>query len=367
MIRVLSVFGTRPEAIKMAPLLREFEKRSEFLSLVCVSAQHREMLDQVLRVFDIRPDYDLDLMRPGQSLGEITAGTLRGLDAVFSDARPDLVLVHGDTNSCLAAALAAFYRQIPIGHVEAGLRSFDPKSPFPEEMNRQLTDRLCELLFAPTERSRGNLLREGIPDERIAVTGNTVVDALRISLGLPCSTPLLKQLPRDSALLILTAHRRENLGAPLRRIFRAAVRLVEANPDCLLVCPLHRNPAVRVEAQKILAGHERILPIEPPALPCFHRLLERSTLILTDSGGVQEEGAALGRPVLVLRDKTERPEAVDCGAIRLIGTDEETIFCEAERLLHDPAACEEMSRAPNPFGDGHAAERIADRILAHFT
>lgn len=366
MIRVLSVFGTRPEAIKMAPLVKELERRPDIRSTVCVTAQHRQMLDQVLQIFALAPDYDLDIMREGQSLSEITSAVMHGLEPVLHDRRPDLMLVHGDTTSCLAAALTAYYRKIPIGHVEAGLRSYDKYSPFPEEMNRQLTDRLSDLLFAPTELNRMQLLREGIPDDRIYVTGNTVVDALQITAGGESGSLLPTDLRPDQRLLLLTAHRRENLGEPIRNIYRAARRLTAAFEDLVILCPLHFNPAVRTAAQEILSGCERIRLIEPPDVLTFHRLLSRACLVLTDSGGIQEEAAALSKPVLVLRNTTERPEGVSAGVLRLVGTDEDRIFLEASRLLRNPDELAYMSAAENPFGDGHAGERIADIIEAQF-
>ncbi len=364
MIRVLSIFGTRPEAIKMAPLILELERRPEIRSTVCVTAQHRQMLDQVLALFGIVPDYDLNIMQRNQSLSEITTAALHGLESVIQELSPDLLLVHGDTSTCLSGALAAYYQQIPIGHVEAGLRSYDKYSPFPEEMNRQMTDRLSDLLFAPTELNRDQLLREGIPAERIFVTGNTVVDALRLTLKHDDSTPIPFDAKPEQRLLLLTAHRRENLGEPLRQIYRAARRLADSFDDLLILCPLHPNPAVRSAAHEILSGCGRIKLIEPPDVLHFHRLLARACLILTDSGGIQEEAVALNKPVLVLRATTERPEGVESGALRLIGTDEACVFRETSRLLRDPDELMRMSAAVNPFGDGHASERIADIIEA---
>ncbi len=367
MIRVLSIFGTRPEAIKMAPLILELERRPEIRSTVCVTAQHRQMLDQVLALFGIVPDYDLNIMHRNQSLSEITTAALHGLEPVIQELSPDLLLVHGDTSTCLSGALAAYYQQIPIGHVEAGLRSYDKYSPFPEEMNRQMTDRLSDLLFAPTELNRDQLLREGIPAERIFVTGNTVVDALRLTLKHDDSTPIPFDAKPDQRLLLLTAHRRENFGEPLRQIYRAARRLADSFDDLLILCPLHPNPAVRSAAHEILSGCGRIKLIEPPDVLRFHRLLARACLILTDSGGIQEEAVALNKPVLVLRATTERPEGVESGALRLIGTDEASVFREASRLLRDPDELMRMSAAVNPFGDGHASERIADIIEAQLS
>ncbi len=363
MIRVLSIFGTRPEAIKMAPLLRELQRRPGIVSRVCVTAQHRELLDGVLSIFGIVPDFDLDLMRPSQSPSAFLSRALPALEALIGAERPDLVLVHGDTTSCLAGALAAFYRQTPLGHVEAGLRSYDKARPFPEEINRQLTDRLSDLLFAPTERNRQQLLREGIGAERMFVTGNTVVDALRVTAGRNAALPIPEELLDGKSLVLLTAHRRESFGAPLRRVFSAARQLAQTHPELLLVCPLHPNPAVRAAAD-CAAGCPNLLLLEPPEPLAFHALLSRAALVLTDSGGVQEEAAALGKPTLVLRETTERQEGVDAGCLLLVGTDEARILRESERLLRDREACERMSAAPNPYGDGHASERIADLIAA---
>ena len=364
-MRVLSIFGTRPEAIKMAPVVRELERRAGIESLVCVTAQHRQMLDGVLEAFAIRPDYDLDIMRPAQTLSGITTAALAGLDGVIARARPQLVLVHGDTSTTLAGALAAFYHRVAIGHVEAGLRTGDKYSPFPEEMNRQLTDRLCDLCFAPTERSRGNLLREDIPPERIVVTGNTAIDALAVTVRPDYRHPVL-DWAGEGRLILLTAHRRENLGAPLHRIFRAVRRLAERFDDVRVVYPVHLNPAVRQAAAAELAGCAHVRLIEPLDAPDFHNLLARAYLVLTDSGGIQEEAPALGKPVLVLRGTTERPEGVAAGTLRLVGTEEEGVFRAAAELLRDQEAYAHMKGASNPYGDGHAAERIADALLARF-
>ena len=364
MIRVLSIFGTRPEAIKMAPVVRELERREGIASLVCVTAQHRQMLDAALRLFGIVPDFDLNVMKSAQSLFDITASVLTGLGGVLETARPDLVLVHGDTTTTLAGALSAFYRQVPVGHVEAGLRTYDKYSPFPEEMNRQLTDRLSELCFAPTERSRGNLLREGVSPDKIFVTGNTAIDALKTTVRPDYRHPELERLGEGERLILLTAHRRENLGAPLRSIFRAVRRLAERHDDVRVICPAHLNPAVREAASELLGGCARIRLIEPLDALDFHNFLARACLVLTDSGGIQEEAPSLGKPVLVLRAVTERPEGVEAGTLRLVGTEEEAILRAAEELLEDPEAYARMSRASNPYGDGRAAERIADAICA---
>ena len=366
-MKVLSIFGTRPEAIKMAPVVKALEKREGVCSLVCVTAQHRGMLDQVLEAFSIVPEVDLNIMRPGQSLAEITTAALAGLDGALRVLRPELVLVHGDTTTAFAAALAAFYRKIPVGHVEAGLRTSEKYSPFPEEMNRRLVDRLSELYFAPTETSRDNLLREGVEGKNIFVTGNTVIDALSATVSPRWSHPELADLRSGERLILLTAHRRENWGEPLRQIFRAAARVAAEFPDLRVICPLHLNPAVRQAAREELAGHARIRLTEPLDVVDFHNLIARCFFVMTDSGGIQEEAPALGKPVLVLRDTTERPEGVLAGTLKLVGTVEEDVYREAKRLLTDREEYLRMSRAVNPYGDGHAAEKIADAIGEAFS
>lgn len=365
-VKVLSVFGTRPEAIKMAPLVKELERREEITSLVCVTAQHREMLDQVLETFSIRPAYDLNIMHTGQTLSDITTAVLNGLGDILEREQPELVLVHGDTTTTFAGALAAFYHRIPIGHVEAGLRTRDKYSPYPEEMNRQMTDRLCDLFFAPTELSRENLLAEGVPAERIFVTGNTAIDAMATTVRADYSHLELAWIKPGERLLLLTAHRRENWGEPLRRSFRGIRRAVEEFSDVKLLYPVHKNPLVRQIAHEVFDSCERIRLIEPLDVLDFHNFQSRATLILTDSGGIQEEAPSLGKPVLVLRDTTERPEGVAAGTLKLVGTDEERIFREVCTLLTDEAAYAAMSRAANPYGDGHASQRIADAILRYF-
>lgn len=367
MFRVLSVFGTRPEAIKMAPVVKALEARDGICSRVCVTGQHRQMLDRVLEVFHITPDYDLDIMRPGQSLTALTVAALEGLEGALDEEKPDLVLVHGDTSTAFAAALAAFYRRLPVGHVEAGLRSRDKYSPWPEELNRQLVDRLSDLYFAPTGTSRDNLLAEGVSAEKIFVTGNTVIDALRATVSPRYSHPELSRLERSERLVLLTAHRRENWGKPLRRIFRAVRRIACDLPAVRVICPVHPNPAVREIAVEELSGCDGIRLIEPLDVLDFHNFIARADLILTDSGGIQEEAPALGKPVLVLRDTTERPEGVLAGTLRLVGTEEERVYRETRRLLTDREAYLRMSRAVNPYGDGHAAERIADAVCAAFS
>ncbi|MBQ5487243.1 MAG: UDP-N-acetylglucosamine 2-epimerase (non-hydrolyzing) [Clostridia bacterium] len=364
MKKVLLIIGTRPEAVKMAPVWQAFAKMPEIKARICVTAQHRQMLDQVLAVFRITPDYDLNIMKRSQTLFDITAEALRGVGTVIDDAHPDLVLVHGDTSTAFAAALAAFYRHVPIGHVEAGLRTNDKYSPFPEEMNRQLVDRLSDLFFAPTAVSRDNLLAENVPPEKIYVTGNTVIDALSTTVRKDYSHPELEHIGPGERFILLTAHRRENLGEPLRRIFRAVRRLTEDMSELRVIYPVHLNPLVRSAADEILAGCRQIKMIEPLSVLDFHNFMARADLILTDSGGVQEEAPSLGKPVLVLRGTTERPEGISAGTLKLVGTDEERIYRETLRLLTDPDAYAAMSRAVNPYGDGHASERIAQIVAS---
>ena len=353
-------FGTRPEAIKMCPLVLELKSRPvEFKTVVCVTGQHREMLDQVLNVFGVVPDHDLAIMKRGQTLFDITSDVLLKIKAVLEEERPDCVLVHGDTTTSFAAALAAFYLQIPVGHVEAGLRTRNLCSPWPEEFNRQAVDVISNWYFAPTETSRRNLLDEAKPVERIFVTGNTGIDALRTTVRDDYSHPEL-DWASDSRLILITAHRRENLGAPMHRMCRAIRRVMEERPDTKAIYPIHMNPQVRKAAHEGLDGFDRMHIIDPLEVVDFHNFMARSCLILTDSGGIQEEAPSLGKPVLVMRDTTERPEGVAAGTLRLVGTGEDTIYREFSRLLDYPAEYEEMSRASNPYGDGHASERIAD-------
>ena len=366
MIKVMSIFGTRPEAIKMAPLVKELERREETESIVCVTAQHRQMLDQVLETFAITPDYDLNIMKQGQTLSDITTAALLGLEGVIKEARPDLILVHGDTTTTFAGALAAFYQQVAIGHVEAGLRTDNKYSPYPEEMNRQMVDRLTDMFFAPTALSRENLLRENVPAEKIYVTGNTAIDAMATTVRGDYTHPELDWIGENERLILLTAHRRENLGDPMRSIFRGVRRIVDEFPDVKVLYPIHLNPAVRQVAKEVFEGCERIRLIEPLEVFDFHNFQNRSFIILTYSGGIQEEAPSLGKPVLVLRDTTERPEGIEAGTLKLVGTDEETIYRETRRLLTDEAEYRRMSRASNPYGDGHASQRIADAIIEKF-
>ena len=365
-IKVMSVFGTRPEAIKMAPLVKELEKRKEIESIVCVTAQHREMLDQVLETFDIKPNYDLNIMKQGQSLGDITTRALTGLEDVIKECKPDIVLVHGDTTTTFAGALAAFYNQVMIGHVEAGLRTNDKYSPFPEEMNRQMVDCMTDMYFAPTNLSKENLLKENIEESKIYITGNTAIDAMSTTVDDNYSNPELDFVKDGERLILLTAHRRENLGEPMRHIFKAIKRIVDEFDDVKVIYPIHKNPLVREVANEVFGDCEKVKLIEPLEVFDFHNFINKCYMIMSDSGGVQEEAPSLGKPVLVLRDTTERPEGIDAGTLKLVGTDEETIYNEAKRLLTDKKEYERMSKASNPYGDGHASERIVDAIINKF-
>lgn len=368
-IKVMSVFGTRPEAIKMAPLIKELEKTPGIESVVCVTAQHREMLDQVLEIFGLCPQYDLDIMQSRQTLAGITTRALTGLEEVISGEKPDLVLVHGDTSTTFAGALAAYYNQVKVGHVEAGLRTYNKYEPFPEEVNRRLTGALADLHFAPTPLAKEHLLRENIPAENIFITGNTVIDALAhtIEADYVFTEETLNGIDfENKRVLAVTAHRRENLGEPLRNICRALLRLTEAYPDTEVVYAVHKNPAVWEPVHEMLGNHPRIHLTGPLNLKDMHNLMSRSYLVLTDSGGLQEEVPSMGRPVLVLRNVTERPEGLEAGTLKLAGTDEETIFRMAGELLENRAAYDKMAGTRNPFGDGHASRRIAESILFAF-
>lgn len=361
----MSVFGTRPEAIKMAPLVKELEKRQEIESIVCVTAQHREMLDQVLETFQIKPDYDLNMMKQGQTLVDITMRALSGVDAVIKEAKPDIVLVHGDTSTTFAAGLAAFYNQTAIGHVEAGLRTYNKYSPYPEEMNRQMVDCMTDMYFAPTSLSRDNLLAENIDESKIYVTGNTAIDAMSTTVDAGYTHPELEWLAGDK-MILLTAHRRENLGEPMRNIFRGIRRVLDEVSGIKVIYPIHKNPVVRDAAKEIFGDCDRVKLIEPLDVFDFHNFQNLSHIILTDSGGIQEEAPSLGKPVLVLRDTTERPEGIAAGTLKLVGTDSDAIYRETIRLLTDQAEYERMSKASNPYGDGHASERIVDAIIAKY-
>lgn len=362
-IKVMTIFGTRPEAIKMAPLVLELSRRTDqFDTIVTVTAQHRQMLDQVLKTFKIEADYDLDIMKSGQSLSDITRKSLEGLDKIMKETKPHIVLVHGDTTTTFAASLAAFYNQISIGHVEAGLRTWNKYSPYPEEVNRQLTGVMADFHFAPTKEAKQNLLKEDKKEDTIFVTGNTAIDALQTTVETNYTHPIFTEIG-DRRLILVTAHRRENLGKNMKAMFRAIKRIAETFEDVFIVYPVHLNPAVKTLADEILANDDRIKLIEPLEVIDFHNFLAKSHLILTDSGGIQEEAPSLGVPVLVLRDTTERPEGLEAGTLKLAGTEENTIFTLAKELLTNKALYKKMAKARNPYGDGRASERIAD-ILA---
>ncbi len=353
------VFGTRPEAIKMCPLVNELKKRDSIDTVVCVTGQHRQMLDMVLDTFGVVPDYDLSIMKDKQTLFDVTVNILNSIKDVLEKESPDVVLVHGDTSTTFATALACFYLQIPVGHVEAGLRTYNIDSPYPEEFNRQAVSVISRYNFAPTEPARDNLVREGKNPDSIYVTGNTAIDALKTTVRDDYTHPEL-EWAKDSRLIMITAHRRENLGEPMRHMFKAIRRVMHEHPDVKAIYPIHMNPTVREIANEYLGGDDRIHIIEPLDVMDFHNFLSRSYLILTDSGGIQEEAPSLGKPVLVMRDTTERPEGIAAGTLKLVGTEEETIYREFSRLLSDKEAYEKMSKASNPYGDGHACERIAD-------
>ncbi|MBD8070561.1 non-hydrolyzing UDP-N-acetylglucosamine 2-epimerase [Bacillus sp. PS06] len=366
-IKVMTVFGTRPEAIKMAPLVLELKKHSDNIeSIVTVTAQHRQMLDQVLEIFNITPDYDLNVMKDRQTLKDITVRALEGLDEVMKKEKPDLVLVHGDTTTTFVASLAALYNQVAVGHVEAGLRTWNKYSPYPEEMNRQITGVIADLHFSPTKKSAENLLKENKREETIFITGNTAIDALKTTVSPTYKHELLNQIGQDRMMLV-TAHRRENLGEPMRQMFRAIKRLVTEHEDLQVVYPVHLNPAVKEVADEILGNDSRIHLIEPLGVLDFHNFASRAYMILTDSGGVQEEAPSLGVPVLVLRDTTERPEGIEAGTLKLAGTQEETIYQLAKQLIVDNNEYQRMAKASNPYGDGNASERIVEAILYYFS
>ena len=357
MIKVMVIFGTRPEAIKVAPIIKELEKREETEPIVCVTAQHREMLDQVLEYMNIKPDYDLNIMKQGQTLSEITTKALTGLEDVIKQAKPDIVLVQGDTTTTFAGALAAFYNMVPIGHIEAGLRTYEKYSPFPEEMNRQMVSRLADFNFAPTEVSKQNLIKEGKDEKSIYVTGNTAIDALKLTVK--------EQVEKNEneKIILLTVHRRENIGENMENIFRAIKKIAQEYQNIKIIYPIHKNPKVRQIANKILKDQENIQIIEPLEVIEFHNLLNKSYLILTDSGGIQEEAPSLGKPVLVLRDTTERPEGIKAGTLKLVGTDEKNIYEETKNLIENKEEYEKMSKASNPYGDGFASQKIVDIII----
>ncbi len=362
MKKVMLVFGTRPEAIKMCPLVNELKSRKELETVVCVTGQHRQMLDQVLEAFDVKPDYDLSIMKERQTLFDVTTNILNSIKEVLEKEQPNVVLVHGDTSTTFVTALACFYLQIPVGHVEAGLRTYNIYSPYPEEFNRQAVGIVSQFNFAPTELSRDNLVREGKDESKIYITGNTAIDALKTTVKEDYSHPEL-EWAKGSRLIMITAHRRENLGEPMKNMFRAIRRVMDENPDVKAIYPIHMNPVVRETANSILGDDERIHIIEPLEVLDFHNFLNKSYLILTDSGGIQEEAPSLGKPVLVMRDTTERPEGIKAGTLKLVGTEEETIYNEFTRLLTDEEEYNKMSQASNPYGDGFACKRIADILI----
>jgi len=366
MITVLSIFGTRPEAIKMAPVVKELGDNSSIRSVVCVTAQHRQMLDMVLDTFNIVPDYDLDVMQPNQTLSMITAKVIQGIEDVIQKEKPDIILVHGDTTTAMASAIAGLYQQVAIGHVEAGLRTYDKYSPFPEEMNRQIIDCMADMLFAPTELSKQNLGDKLNKGQEVYITGNTAIDALETTVSESYTNPIFDWLG-DDRLILITAHRRENLGDPMREIFHAIKRIVDETPDVKAVYPVHLNPKVQEVAKEVFGDDDKIKLIDPLEVVDFHNFMERSYIILSDSGGIQEEAPSLGKPVLVLRDTTERPEGIDAGTLKLVGTNQEIIYQESKKLLTDSEYYKSMSEAKNPYGDGHASKRIVQAIVDKFS
>lgn len=361
-LKVMTVFGTRPEAIKMAPLIKELEKRDNIDSIVCVTAQHREMLDQVLEIFNINPDYDLNLMKSNQTLTSITANVLEELNTVINEVKPDIVLVHGDTTTTLSASLAAFYNQCKVGHVEAGLRTYNKYSPYPEEINRQVTGVIADLHFAPTNESKKNLIKEGKCESDIYVTGNTAIDTLKTTVKSNYTNEIIDKIGNDR-IILLTAHRRENLGDTMKNMFLAIKKIVEEFDDVQVVYPVHLNPKVRDVADEILGDNKKIHLIEPLNVVDFHNFMEKSYIIMTDSGGIQEEAPSLGKPVLVLRDTTERPEGVEAGTLKLVGTNKDNIYEATKELLTDKELYKAMSTASNPYGDGFASKYIVDIII----
>ena len=365
MIKVLVVFGTRPEAIKMCPVVMEMKRNPHIEPVVCLTGQHREMLDQVMRTFKISADIDLDIMKDGQTLADITSGVLCGISRVLVRVNPALIIVHGDTTTAYASALAGFYHNVPIGHVEAGLRTYNLSSPYPEEFNRQSIDMLSQLLFAPTEAAKSNLLREGKSGSSVLVTGNTVIDALKTTVD-KCYFDENLEWAKGSRLILMTAHRRENLGAPMEKMFAAVRRITERFDDVKVIYPVHKNPRVREVAEAVLSGDEKIRLIEPLEVEVFHNYIDKSYLVLTDSGGIQEEAPSLGKPVLVMRNTTERPEGIEAGTVKLVGIEEEGIYSSVYNLLVNESEYKRMSEAVNPYGDGHASERIVKEIIRRY-
>lgn len=364
-IKVMTIFGTRPEAIKMAPLVKELKSRNEIECIVCVTAQHRQMLDQVLEVFEIKPDYDLNIMTQGQTLSDITSKALKGLEQIIQGTRPNIVLVHGDTTTTFAGALAAFYNQVDIGHVEAGLRTWNKYSPYPEEMNRQMVGVMADMHFTPTENSKNSLIKEGKNPKNIYVTGNTAIDALKTTIKKNYTHNVFEWLGNDK-LILLTAHRRENIGKPMENMFKAIKRIVDEHEKIKVIYPVHLNPKVRKIANEVLGENEKIKLIEPLEVIDFHNFMNRAHIILTDSGGIQEEAPTLGKPVLVLRDTTERPEGIEAGTLKLAGTDEETIYNLTNELLTNQEIYDKMKNAVNPYGDGTASKKIVESIIKKY-
>lgn len=365
MIDVMVVFGTRPEAIKVVPVIKELEARKDTNAIVCVTAQHREMLDQVLQEFNIEPNYDLNIMKEGQTLAEITTNALVGLEKVIKEAKPDIVLVHGDTTTTFAGALAAYYNGTTIGHLEAGLRTYDKFSPYPEEMNRQMVSCLADIHFTPTNKSKQNLLKEA-KEDNIYVTGNTAIDALKLTIKENYQNSNIGDLKDNERIILLTSHRRENIGTPMENIFKAVKRIADEYEDVKIIYPMHKNPKVREIANRILGEDTKIKLIEPLDVIDFHNLMNKSYMILTDSGGIQEEAPSLGKPVLVLRDTTERPEGIKAGTLKLVGTDEKEIYEQTKTLLDNKDEYNKMAKATNPYGDGFASKRIVDAIVDYF-
>lgn len=368
-IKIAVVFGTRPEAIKMAPVIKELERQSAFFETkVIVTAQHREMLDQVLQIFNIQPDYDLNIMKTSQTLSDITSSALKGIEEILLKDYPDMVLVHGDTSTSFAAALAAYYQKIPVGHIEAGLRTYDKYFPFPEEANRQLIDMIADLYFVPTEQSKRNLLKEGKNEELITVTGNTVIDAVHITKKLEVEHEIIERMKseQDKKWIVLTMHRRENYGIAMENVFKAVRDIVDTHEEVAILMPVHMSPTVQQMANEILNGHNRIHLVSPLEVNAFHKIISLSYLVLTDSGGLQEEAPALNIPVLVLREKTERPEGLEAGTLKVIGTGRENVVASVAKLLNDKEVYDAMSQAINPYGDGHASIRIIKDIKEYF-
>ena len=366
MKKIMFVFGTRPEAIKLAPVIIEAKKRKQIKTIVCVTAQHRQMLDQVLKIFNIQPDYDLDIMKDGQTLSQITTKVLEGIEKILTKEKIDMILVHGDTTTTFSAALAAFYNKVPIAHIEAGLRTNQKYSPYPEELNRQMVSNLADLNFAPTTLAKDNLINENKKEETIFITGNTVIDALKTTIKQDYSNEILDKIPKGKKIILLTTHRRENIGEPMQNIFSAVSKIAEEYKDVYIIYPMHKNPVVRNLAKEKLEGKENVKLIEPLDVIDFHNFMNKSYLILTDSGGIQEEAPSMGKPVLVLRNTTERPEGIKAGTLKLVGTSEEEIIKQTKLLLDSKKEYDKMSKASNPYGDGKASIRIMNKVENFF-